>query len=136
MKMNKRNRRRNAFTLIELLLVLVILGVLAAVVIPKMTGRTKEAKIKATQTQIAGIKTALNLFETDNDRFPNSDEGLQALVNNPGNLPNWKRYMDETPKDGWGQEFDYRVPGTDGKDYDIISRGPDMRDGGGDDITN
>ena len=134
--MDRKRGRRSAFTLIELLLVLVILGVLAAVVIPKMTGRQKEAKITATQAQISNIKSALSMFENDNGRFPTADEGLEALVRNPGNLENWHKVMDEVPMDAWGQPFEYRVPGTDDRDFDIISRGPDMRDGGGDDITN
>ena len=94
---NLKNRRRvfaaRAFTLIELLLVLVIIAVLAAVVVPKMVGRTEDAKIKATVGSIGGIKTALETFEVDNGRFPTSKEGLMALVNAPGGLTNWHAYV-------------------------------------------
>ncbi|MBV8782112.1 MAG: type II secretion system major pseudopilin GspG [Phycisphaerae bacterium] len=131
-----RLRGEAGFTLIELLLVLVILAILAAVVVPKFTGRTQEAKITATKTQISSIKSALELFEHDNGRFPTSDEGLAALVNKPGDLPNWHSYMDAVPNDGWGNPFVYRFPGTNGKDYDIISYGPDGHEGGNDDLTN
>jgi len=133
----RRLKRAAAFTLIELLLVLVILGVLAAIVVPKLTGRTQEAKVTATKTQISSIKTALDLFEHDNGRFPSTEEGLGALVNNPGgNLTNWHKYMEQMPMDSWNQPLIYRQPGTNGKDYDIISVGPDGREGSADDITN
>ena len=133
----KLNRRvRSGFTLIELLLVLVILGVLAAIVVPKLVGRGNEAKITATHTSISAIKGALDLFEHDNDRYPTTDEGLLALVNNPGNLPKWHRYMEQLPQDGWGNQFTYRLGGSNGKDYDIVSFGADGHEGGGDDISN
>ncbi len=128
---------RRGFTLIELLLVLVILAVLAAVVVPKFTGRSQEAKITATKTQISNIKAALDLFEHDNGRFPTSEEGLQALVDKPnGELSGWHQYMESLPMDGFGKPFVYRTPGANGKSYDIISAGPDGAEGGGDDITN
>jgi general secretion pathway protein G len=122
--------------LIELLLVLVILGVLAAIVVPKMTGRTQEAKVTATKTQISNLKAALDLFEHDNDRFPSSDEGIAALVSNPSNMPNWHKYLEQMPLDSWGNQFQYRQPGSNGKDYDIVSAGPDGREGTADDISN
>jgi general secretion pathway protein G len=131
----KRFVSRSAFTLIELLLVLVILGVLAAVVVPKLTGRAQDAKITATKTQIHAIKNALDLFEHDLGRFPQNDEGLRALVEKPSNATGWKQYMETMPLDGWSNPFVYRIPGTN-RDYDIISYGPDAREGGGDDITN
>ena len=130
------SNRHNAFTLIELLLVLVILGVLAAIVVPKLTGRGQDAKIGATKTQISNVKAALDLFEHDNSRFPTTDEGLDALVNRPAALNNWHKYMDTLPMDGWQHPLIYRQPGSGGKDYDIVSWGPDEHEGGGDDITN
>jgi general secretion pathway protein G len=133
----KRYVGRSAFTLIELLLVLVILGVLAAVVVPKLTGRAQDAKIGATKTQISSIKGALDMFEQDNGHFPQNDEGLRALVEKPSsNAAGWKKYLETMPVDGWGNPFVYRIPGTNGKEFDIISYGPDAREGGGDDITN
>lgn len=124
------------FTLIELLLVLVILGVLAAIVVPKLTSRGAEAKITATKTQIANLKNALNYFEQDNGRFPTTDEGLNALVERPQNASNWHKYLDQVPNDGFQKPFVYRCPGSNGRDFDLISFGPDGVEGGGDDITN
>ena len=124
------------FTLIELLLVLVILAVLAAVVVPKFTGRTQESKITATKAQISNVASSLDLFEHDNGRFPTTDEGLRALVERPGDLPNWHSYMEQVPADSWGTPLTYRSPGANGKSYDIISFGPDLKEGGNDDISN
>ena len=130
-------KARSAFTLIELLLVLVILGVLAAIVVPKLVNRGQEAKVTATKTQIDGIKSALNTFETDNSRFPTQDEGLMALVEKPANgSDQWHKLFDKLPVDGWGHPFKYQQPGNGGKDFDIISFGPDGQEGGGDDISN
>src|SRR5205085_802375 len=83
---------------------------LAAIVVPKMTGRTQEAKIAATKSSISNCKTALDLFEHDNDRFPSTEEGLTALTENPGNLQNWHKYMDTVPVDGWGHPLTYKIP--------------------------
>lgn len=127
---------RRGFTLIELLLVMVILAVLAAVVVPKFVGRGEEAKVSATKAQIALIKTSLDLFEHDNDRYPTTEEGLKALSEKPSDLANWHSYMDNIPTDGWGNPFTYRSPGEGGKSYDIVSFGPDGHEGGNDDITN
>lgn len=130
---------RRAFTLIELLLVLVIIAVLAAVVVPKLAGRTEDAKVKATKGSIAGIKTALETFEVDNGRFPSSEEGLRALVDPPSNMPNWHGpYVDRShiAADPWGHEYVYRYPGTQNQNgFDLFSMGPDGRESN-DDITN
>jgi general secretion pathway protein G len=131
-----RSAIRSAFTLIELLLVLVILAVLAAVVVPKLTGRVEDAKIKACKAEIASIKSALNNFEVDNSRFPTSEEGLNALVQKPANLDNWRGYLDKMPLDPWGHAYVYRTPGSGGHDFDLISWGPDGQEGTADDITN
>jgi len=123
---------RRAFTLIELLLVLVIIAVLAAVVVPKLVGRTEDAKIKATKGSISGIKTALEVFETDNGRFPSTSEGLAALVVPPSGLTNWHGpYVDKThiQADAWGNPFVYRYPGTQNPNgFDLSSMGPDGRE--------
>ena len=132
-------RGRRAFTLIELLLVLVILAVLAVLVVPKFTGRGKEAKITAAKTDISNIKTGLKMFEMRCDRFPTTAEGLQALLQAPGNLPAWDGpYLDQTtmPVDPWQKEYLYRCPGTHNNDFDLYSCGPDGLDGTEDDITN
>src|ERR1700678_812524 len=82
---SSRRAARSGFTLIELLLVMVILAILAAVIVPKFTGRTEQAKISAAKADVSSLKLALEAFETDNGRYPTSEEGLQALVSNPGN---------------------------------------------------
>src|ERR1700742_5130736 len=86
----RRASRQAGFTLIELLLVLVILAILAAVVVPKFTGRAEQAKQAAAKQDISSMKVALDAFETDNGRYPTAQEGLPALVSNPGNLTGWK----------------------------------------------
>lgn len=130
---------RRAFTLIELLLVLVILAVLAAVVVPKFTNRSEQARQAAAKTDVANMETALDAFEIDNGRYPTSDEGLAALLEQPSNLSNWKGpYVRRgMPVDPWGNGYQYRYPGTQSPSgYDLYSFGPDGRDGGEDDIGN
>jgi general secretion pathway protein G len=138
--MRNTNHERSAFTLIELLLVLVILGVLAAIVVPRFTGQGEKAKKDAARTGISGISTGLRMFETQCGRFPSTDEGLQALVEQPGDLKGWSGpYLETTsvPNDPWGKPYQYRYPGQHNtKGYDLWSYGPDMNDGGGDDIDN
>jgi general secretion pathway protein G len=128
-----------AFTLIELLLVLVILASLAVIVVPKFTGRSQQAKVTAAQTDIAHLETALDAFEVDNGRYPTTEEGIGALVENPPDLLNWKGpYIKRgVPNDPWGNPYLYHCPGrynTSG--YDIYSMGPNGQEGGDDDIDN
>jgi len=141
----RRARRRAApavsrgFTLIELLLVLVILTALAAVVVPKFTSRSEQARITAARAGIASLETALEAFEIDNGRYPTTEEGLRALAEKPLNAVGWQTsYISRgVPKDPWGNQFIYQCPGrynTDG--YDLCSYGKDGREGGGDDIDN
>jgi general secretion pathway protein G len=131
-----RVRVSRAFTLIELLLVLVILGVLAAIVVPKFTGRAQDAKITKAKTDIANIRSAIERFEVDNSRFPTQEEGLAALVDCPPNLQDtWKGYLDNPPIDPWGKEYLYKIPGqVNQRSYDVYSAGPDGQDGTPDDI--
>ncbi len=131
---NVRPSVRRGFTLIELLLVMVILAILAAVVVPKFTGRTEDARIKAAKGEISGIKTALDTFEIDNGRYPSTDEGLNALVTRPGDLPNWKSGLPKLPIDPWGHSYIYRAPGSNGQSFDLFSAGPDGQEGGTDDV--
>lgn len=135
--MNHR-KNRNAFTLIELLLVLVILGVLALVVVPKFAGRSEEARKTAAQTDISMLEGQIDIFEQDCGRFPSNDEGITALVQQPANAPKWKGpYIKRgVPKDPWGNPYVYRYPGTHNPNgYDLYSTGPDGREGN-DDIDN
>jgi len=136
----KRTRKatRSAFTLIELLLVLVILAVLAAVVIPKLTGRVETARRHGTISELANLKSALSIFETDNSRFPSSSEGLDALVNCPADLQSlmtWNRQLDSVPMDKWGHPYQYMGPDSapDGE-FQIISAGADGVFGTDDDL--
>jgi len=138
----RRNGRRAAgFTLIELMLVLVILATLAAIVLPKFTGRSQQAKITGARTQIANFETALSAFEIDLSRYPTTTEGLRALVEKPtSDSEGWLQpYLsrEEIPQDPWGNEYQYRYPGQYNENgYDLYSVGPDHKMGGNDDITN
>ena len=126
------------FTLVELLLVLVNLSVLALVVVPKFSGRSQQAKIVAAQTDISALEMAIDLFEVDCTRYPTTEEGLQALIQQPADLDAWKgSYLKRgMPKDHWGNPYVYRCPGQHNNSYDLYSFGPDGQEGGGDDIDN
>jgi general secretion pathway protein G len=131
-------RHRAGFTLVELLLVLVILGVLAAIVVPKFTGRSEQARVTAARTQISNFAVALDAFEIDNGFYPRGREGLQSLAVQPRDALNWSGpYIETIPNDPWGNPFIYESPGKNRPhSYDLMSMGPDGRVGGGDDITN
>lgn len=133
-----RHSSRQGFTLIELLLVLVILGILAAIVVPKFSGRTEQAKLVAAQTQISSFSTALEAFEVDNGYFPKGKSGLMDLVQQPRDAQNWRGpYMKDIPKDPWLNDYIYECPGKHNpSSFDIMSMGPDQRVGGDDDVTN
>ena len=132
-------RRARGFTLIELLLVLVILGVLAAIVVPKFAGRTEQARQTAAQSQIATFGTALDAFEVDNGYYPKGKNGLSDLVVQPRDATSWKGpYMkNDIPNDPWGRPYVYECPGKHNpSSYDLMSMGPDGRAGNEDDIAN
>jgi general secretion pathway protein G len=132
------SRRRSGFTLIELLLVLVILGVLAAIVVPKFAGRTEQAREAAAKTQLSTFGTVLDAFEVDNGYYPKGKSGLNDLVAAPRDAKNWRGpYIKEVPKDPWGNDYVYECPGKNNpSSYDLYSMGPDGRAGSEDDITN
>jgi general secretion pathway protein G len=132
----KHSRTRRAFTLIELLLVLVILAVLAAVVVPRLTGRVEAARKGGTISDISNIKTALDVFETDIGRYPTTEEGLDALLSNTINDVKWAGpYLTKPPVDKWGTPYSYTCPGVDDPtSYDLDSAGPDKIPGNDDDI--
>jgi general secretion pathway protein G len=131
--------RRAAFTLIELLLVMVILSVLAAVVVPKFTKRSEQARITAARTDVANLELALDAYEIDTGRFPTTQQGLLVLIEEPPNVRDWHGpYIKRgVPTDPWGNPYIYRQPGEHNEEgYDLYSYGPDGQSGGGDDIDN
>jgi len=135
---NRKSRIENAFTLVEMLLVVTIIGILAALVIPRVVGRTEQAKTTAARADInGGLKSALGQFEVDNGFFPRS---LQDLVTQPSNAKNWHGpYFDppKLPVDPWGNPYIYGYPGKhNAGSYDLLSCGPDGKEGTEDDIVN
>ncbi len=137
-KLQTRNRAARGFTLLELLLVLVILGILAAIVVPKFSGRTEQARETAAKTQIAGFSTALDAYEVDTGGYPKGSEGLMDLVQAPSDVQGWKGpYMKDVPADPWGRPYVYVSPGrNNASSYDLYSVGADGREGTEDDVTN
>lgn len=144
MKLNRarphqRPNSQKGFTLVELLLVLVILGTLAAIVVPKFAGRTEQARVTATQTQIANFGVVLDAFEVDNGYYPKGKNGLLDLVQQPREAANWRGpYLKgEIPNDPWGNPYVYECPGKHNESgYDLYSTGFDGRAGTEDDINN
>jgi general secretion pathway protein G len=120
------------FTLIELLVVLVIIGVLAALVVPNVLDRAEEARVTAARTDVNNLMQALKMYKLDNQRYPSAEQGLDALVHKPTTgtpPPNWKPYLDKLPNDPWGHPYQYANPGVKG-DVDVYSFGADGRAGG------
>jgi len=126
--------KQTGFTLIEVMVVVVILGILAAIVVPRVMDRPDAARITKARADIRALESALNLYKLDNFVYPNTDQGLQALIVKPSGSPeprNWKKYMDRLPKDPWGNDYQYLSPGVQGS-IDILSRGADGQPGGED----
>ena len=131
------NNLKKGFTLIEIMLVVIIIGIIGAMVFPRLTGHAREARITQARTQIEGFRSALQMYEMHNDRFPTTEQGLSALVTEPSTNPppNWRGpYIETIPDDPWGNPYQYRSPGQDGRDYEIVSYGPDGIEGTDDDI--
>ena len=131
-------RRQQGFTLVEMLLVLVILGVLAGIVYPRVAGTGERARVTSTKTQIDAFKTALNLFEVDNGYYPKGRNGLLDLIQKPRDSQNWHGpYLESIPKDPWGNDYIYEYPGRHNPNsFDLMSMGPDGRSNTEDDIGN
>jgi len=131
--LNKRNlNRQKGFTLIELMVVVVILAVLAGLVVPNLMDRPDEARIVKAKQDISAISSALKLYKLDNFRYPTTDQGLEALVNQPTDDPapkNWKKLLDSVPVDPWGNPYLYMSPGEHG-DFDLFTYGADGEEGG------
>jgi len=120
------------FTLIELMVVLVIIGVLAALIVPNVLDRTDDARATAARTDINNLMQALKLYKLDNQRFPSAEQGLDALVKKPsaGTVPpNWRSYLSKLPADPWGRPYQYIFPGVKGE-IDVFSLGADGQAGG------
>lgn len=130
-----RAKDRVGFTLIELMVVVVIIGVLAAIVVPQYLAYADKARAKATAGQINIIQGALGMYKLDSGAYPSSSEGLQGLVQKPASYKGaWPKdgYMPSVPKDGWANDFLYVCPGSAGKSFDIISYGAVGKEGGED----
>jgi general secretion pathway protein G len=119
------------FTLLEIMVVVVIIGLLAALVVPRYMGQVDTANINRAKGDIRGIETALNLYRLENFRYPSTTEGLQALVTNPGETvaPNWRQQLPRMPLDPWEQPYQYASPGQHGE-FDVLSFGADRQEGG------
>ena len=133
------------FTLIEIMVVVIIIGLLAAVIVPQIFGRVDDARIAKSKQDIQAIETALTMYKLDNFKYPTSEQGLVALVQKPADptIHNWREggYLKRVNKDPWGNEYQYRIPSTHGGEYDLFSMGPngvpdDAQGGQSDDIGN
>lgn len=129
----RRNAGKRGFTLIELLVVILILAILAALIVPRVVNRTSDAKRARALSDIANLSTALNGFRLDCDRYPSTEEGLQSLRTQPGEVTGWRGpYLEKAiPLDPWGNEYVYEYPGTTGDDtFTLVSYGADGAPGG------
>jgi general secretion pathway protein G len=126
--------RQRGFTLIEIMVVVVIIGLLAAVIVPNLMGNVDKARISKARQDIQAIETALTMFKLDNSRYPTTDQGLKALVQQPTDpsIRNWRPggYVKKPSRDPWGNEYLYVYPGTHGGEYDLFSTGADGQPGG------
>ena len=128
--------RQRGFTLIEIMVVVVILGILAALVVPQVMSRPDQAKVTVAKGDIKAIAAALDMYKLDNFNYPSTQQGLTALVEKPSGNPqprNWNRdgYLKRVPKDPWGNDYQYLSPGTQGQ-FDLYSHGADGKQGGND----
>lgn len=120
------------FTLVEIMVVIVIIGILAALIVPRVVGRGEEARVVAARQDVSAIMQALKLYRLDNGRYPSTEQGLQALATRPQTAPvpnNWKQYLDKLPRDPWGNPYNYLNPGVRGE-IDVFSLGADGQPGG------
>jgi len=127
--------RLRGFTLIEIMVVVIIIGLLAAVIVPSVVGKVAEARVAKARQDIQAIGTALTMYRLDNFKYPTSDQGLKALIEQPADptIRNWKKggyIQDGSLKDPWGNDYQYVYPGTHGREYDLYSFGADGQEGG------
>ncbi|MEZ5499651.1 MAG: type II secretion system major pseudopilin GspG [Steroidobacteraceae bacterium] len=129
-----RGRRQVGFTLIEIMVVVVIIGLLAAIIVPNVIGKVDEARVSKAQADLRQIETALTMFRLDTSRYPTSEQGLKILTKAPadGSVRNYRAegYLPRLPKDPWQNDYHYTFPGTHGQAYDLYSLGADGQEGG------
>lgn len=129
-----RSAYTRGFTLIEIMVVVVIIGLLAAIIVPQVIDRVDEARIAKAKQDIQGLETALTMFRLDNSKYPSTDQGLKALSQQPTDpsIHHWRPggYIQRVSKDPWGADYQYVYPGTHGRDYDLFSLGADSQPGG------
>ena len=130
----RRARRAHGFTLIEIMVVVIIIGLLAAVIVPTVLSRVDDAKVAKAKQDIQSLEAALAMYYVDNSKYPTSEQGLRALVQQPTDptIKHWKPggYLDRLSKDPWGYDYQYVYPGTHGKQYDLYTLGADGQPGG------
>jgi general secretion pathway protein G len=126
--------RHAGFTLIEIMVVVIIIGLLAAVIVPQFLGRVDDARVTKAKQDVQAMQTALTMFKLDNYVYPTTDMGLKALAQKPDatTVKNWRPggYLQHVNKDPWGNEYQYHLPGTHGGEYDLFSFGADGKPGG------
>jgi general secretion pathway protein G len=129
-----RHERAGGFTLIEIMVVVVIIGLLAAVIVPTVISKVDEARVAKTKQDIQSLETALTMFRLDNSKYPTTEQGLAALVTQPTDpsIKHWRPggYLQRVSKDPWGNDYQYVYPGTHGHEYDLFSYGADGAPGG------
>jgi len=132
--LNSQRRRASGFTLIEIMVVVIIIGLLAAVIVPTVINKVDDAKISKAKSDIQALETALTMFRLDNSKYPTTDQGLEALVVQPTDpsIRHWRQggYLQRVSLDPWGNKYLYVYPGTHGKEYDLYTLGADGQPGG------
>ena len=127
-------RRQCGFTLIEIMVVVIIIGLLAAVIVPSVISKVDEARVAKAKADLQSLETALTMFRLDNSKYPTTDQGLQALMVQPTDpsIKHWRQggYLQRVSKDPWGNDYQYVFPGTHGRDYDLYTLGADGQPGG------
>lgn len=125
-------KKQSGFTLIEVMVVVAILGILAAIVMTNVVGKDDQARVTTTKASLASIANALEMYKLDNHKYPTTDEGLEALVNKPASAKNFADggYLKKLPEDSWGNPFRYVAPGDNGRPYEVYSLGGDSVEGG------
>jgi general secretion pathway protein G len=141
MRIRRHNRfspqgTRRGFSFLEIMMVVMIIGILVAVVGPKIMGKTNWARIQTTKQQLGNLRTALSEYEMTNGSLPTTDQGLDALVHRPSDVAEeqWEQKMEDFPRDSWGEPFIYRCPGEGDREYDLFSKGKDRKENTEDDI--